>query len=554
MMGNFIKRYKYRILTTSAALLCSVPFIIAAFRHSYVSGDDILTHMQRIEGMISSFRAGHIPARLHLGTLGGFAYGMGLFYPQLFLVVPAFLRILGINFILTTNGFWVLINILTGLSTFFCVFRITDSGKGALCGAAVSLFSYYRLADLFYRGSVGETTVFIFTPLLITGLYEIYTHKPKGKIWVIIGLTGILYSHLFSFLFTVILLALFLLFTAPVWIRDRDIRRDLISAGSISMLAGAGFWMPFLEQYLTAVVLAANGNALSPYRSAVPFQTTLSIIDYWRCGQTELLKDPVLLAYPAALLAFLFGKKNNWKLVSALLLTGSAGLVLSSTLFPWESFGSLHHLLQFPWRMMFLTVVSLPIALGISTGGLKNRAGNWLVPVIVVFYCLIAAVPVMDHIISGYILPSPGYRAIVNDVGAGDYLPEGADLQMIKELGRKIVSADEDHFSEIEYKESGLYGELIYQSNEPVDIEFPFLYYKGWTFRNDGDKAQPAVRGPHGLVQVRIPAAPNGTVRVFYQKTVWQWAGDFLSLFGIISFVYMCKKSMSGRKHEKRKE
>ena len=197
---EFQSHLKYLAVVILFAVLCGIPFLIAAVRHSYVSGDDILTHMQRVEGMLSSFRSGHIPARLHLSTLHGYAYGMGFFYPQLLLLIPLLMRLLGMNFILSTNGFLVLINLLTGFSTYFCVFRITKSKLGAVCASAAALFSYYRLADLFYRGSIGETTVFIFTPLLILGIYETFKSKKTGMIWTIIGLTGILYSHLFSFL------------------------------------------------------------------------------------------------------------------------------------------------------------------------------------------------------------------------------------------------------------------------------------------------------------------------------------------------------------------
>ena len=517
------------------AVICGIPFIIAAVRHSYVSGDDILTHMQRVEGMLSSIKTGHIPARLHLKTLCGYAYGMGFFYPQLLLVIPLIGRLLGLNFILTTNGFLVLINILTGLSTYFCVYRITKSKPGALCAAAASLFGYYRLADLTYRGSIGETAVFIFTPLLILGLYEIYRSQRSGLIWMVIGLSGILYTHLFSFIFSGIIILIFLLITSCKWILNKSIRSLLVISAGISLLITASFWLPFIEQYFSIDILAKTGNPVSPYRPAVPFKTTLNIISYWWRDMPSYLYDPLLAVYPVILAGIVFGEKKYRGFLVVMLLTGSAGFYLSSNLFPWDKAEKIHHLIQFSWRMMFIPSAVLPAAAGVSIGSIKNNKTQNILTALFSLLFIFSAVPVLMNVTDKYILQSPGYRGVQNDVGAGDYLPTGADIEWIKSHGKNIFF-DPDKISStptFRYDENGLHAELQYTLSENMEAEFPFLYYKGWYCQSGNDKPQAAEKGPHGLILCDIHAADENNVKVYYQKTPLQWLADFLSCVGL---------------------
>lgn len=540
IVGNKKKEFQSHLKYFGAvilfAALCSIPFLIAAVRHSYVSGDDILTHMQRVEGMLSSFRAGHIPARLHLSTLQGYAYGMGFFYPQLFLLIPLLMRLLGMNFILSTNGFLVLINLLTGFSAYLSSYRITKSKPGAACAAAAALLSYYRLADLFYRGSIGETTVFIFTPLLILGIYETFQSKKTGIIWTIIGLTGILYSHLFSFLFSVLILSIFLLAASTIWIKKKTIRNCLGISIGISILLTASFWLPFLEQYFSVDILAKTGNPVSPYRPAVPFLSSMRIISYWWWDLPAHLYDPILLTYPVFLISLLFGKKNNSAFSVILVLIGSAGFFLSSDLFPWEQFESIHRVIQFPWRMMFLPASVLPIVLGVSVSNLKKKNLQLILFGLTAFLIGFSSIPVLENVISNYILLSPGYRAVLNDVGAGDYLPTGADLTWIKNQGRNVYfeEAELNQITQHSYREEGLKAELQYSTGHDTEVEFPFLFYKGWYYQTNNQQPQPVQHGPHGLVLCKIPSSVDGTVQVFYKKTPLQWTGDILSICGFI--------------------
>ena len=379
--------------------------------------------------------------------------------------------------------------------------------------------------------------------MLILGIFETYRQKRSGLIWTVIGLSGILYSHMFSFIFTGIIVLVFLLITSYKWITNKSVWKLLWISAGISMLLTASFWLPFLEQYFSVDILAKTGNEASPYRPAVPLDSALRIISYWWRNMPSYLYDPLLLVYPVVLAGIIFGGKKYRVLLIVLVLTGSAGFYLSSTLFPWERAESIHRIIQFPWRMMFLPSAALPIAAGVSIGSLKNRNMQKILAALASLLFVLFAVPVLKNVTDNYILLSPGYRGIQNDVGAGDYLPTGAEIERIKDQGKNIsfdtykINVD----PVLNYSENGLHAELQYTLSEDAEAEFPFLYYKGWYYQLGTDQPRPAEKGPHGLVLCDLPSADENVVKIFYQKTPLQWLADLLSFAGLAVFLSVIK-------------
>lgn len=344
------------------------------------------------------------------------------------------------------------------------------------------------------------------------------------------------------------------------------------------MLLTASFWLPFFEQYFSVDILAKTGNPVSPYKPAVPFRSTLRIISYWWLDLPSYLYDPILLTYPVFLISLFFEKKENTTIQNTaakhegqstvpasqqqgncprllrseqlrknntfsviLVLIGSAGFLLSSNLFPWDQFESIHRIIQFPWRMMFLPASVLPIVLSVSVSNLKKKNLQLIFLGLTALLLGLSSIPVLKNVIDNYILLSPGYRAVLNDVGAGDYLPSGSTLTWIKNHERNVYFEEEiNQNTQRSYHEEGLKAELQYSAEHDTEAEFPFLYYKGWYYQTDNHQPQPAQHGPHGLVLCKIPSSVEGSVKVFYKKTTLQWTADILSICGaiILGIVY----------------
>ena len=54
-------------------------------------GHDLLFHLFRIDGIADGLQSGQFPVRLYGNDLNGYGYGVSMFYPELFLYVPALL-------------------------------------------------------------------------------------------------------------------------------------------------------------------------------------------------------------------------------------------------------------------------------------------------------------------------------------------------------------------------------------------------------------------------------------------------------------------------------
>ncbi len=521
------------IVLTLLACAAGLPFVYAAVGHNYVDGDDILTHMQRVEGIVSALKAGHLPAYLHLSTLGGYAYGMGFFYPQLTLILPVLLRLLGMSAPLAANICIFGLEFLTAFSFYFCARRLTDSAASGLTAGILGIFSYYRLVDQYYRGAAAESIALAFMPLLILGVCEIVRDRRSGVKWMIIGLCGILYSHLLSAVFALAGLAVFAIGAGICFLIQKrkprkSVCRNFAAALFLSFLLTAAFWLPFLEQYFT-VPLRVKTDAEFPTRDALSLQNTLRIVINWFKQLPEGRYDLVLLAVPLTIAALIFGKKNRGT-AAVLMLGGIAALLLSSNLFPWESLPALKRFLQFPWRLQFLAAAMLPLAGGLAVGDLNRRGVRAGITFLCAGVSLWTTTPLMQNVMENYIQPFPGYKVIRDNVGAGEYLPEGAEVADLTEHGDWPWT--EDGVTVIHYSEDGLSAELRYRSDADSEAELPFLWYRGWTVNGE-----PASMGPHGLVQVDLPAAEDGTVTVEYRITALQFLSWLLTLIGVFGCV-----------------
>lgn len=530
-----VKKKDVAALIVLMFLACavSIPFVFASVGHCYVDGDDILTHMQRVEGIVSALKAGHLPAYLHLSTLDGYAYGMGFFYPQLTLILPVLLRLAGMNEPLTTNICLFGLVFLTAFSFSFCVRRLSGSLSAGLTAGILCLFSYYRLVNQYYRGAAAESIALAFMPLLILGVCEITRDRRSGVKWMTIGLCGILYSHLLSAVFALAGLVLFGIGAAVCCLIQKrkprkSVCRSFADALVLSFLLTAAFWLPFLEQYF-AVPLRVKTDAAFPMRNALSLQNTLRIVINWFRQLPEGRYDPVLLAIPLTIAALIFGKKNRG-MAAVLALGGIGAMLLSSQLFPWGNLPALHKLLQFPWRLQFIAAAMLPLAGGLAVGDLNRRGLRVGIVILCAGISMWAAMPLIQHVTENYIQPFPGYKAIRDNVGAGEYLPDGAEVAEITEHGK--MPWTEDGVTVIAYSENGLSAELRYSADTDSAAELPFLWYRGWIVNGE-----PASMGPHGLVQVDLPAAEDGTVTLKYQTTALQFLSRLLTLVGIFGCV-----------------
>lgn len=154
------------ILVVFASLPLFDPYLI--------TGHDMGFHLERIEALTANLRFGQFPSRISSDWLGGKGYAASIFYGDLFLLIPAVLRLLGASVQLSYKTYIFLVNVATVGVSMYCFKRFIGSRLGAIIASVVYVLSPYRLLCIYSRAAVGEYTALIFYPLVFLGLMRLY--------------------------------------------------------------------------------------------------------------------------------------------------------------------------------------------------------------------------------------------------------------------------------------------------------------------------------------------------------------------------------------------
>jgi hypothetical protein len=164
-------------------------------------GHDIEFHLNRIACVASEISRGNIPIRIYSDMLNGYSYATPLFYCDSFLYLPALLYLAKIPLSTCYQIYIVVINALTILFCYMCLGKMTKDRKLVYLGVFLYVMAPYRLVNIYTRAAVGEFTAMTFFPLVILGFWNLYTLEKcsfKECIPTVLGLSGIIQSHIIS--------------------------------------------------------------------------------------------------------------------------------------------------------------------------------------------------------------------------------------------------------------------------------------------------------------------------------------------------------------------
>ncbi len=206
------RRRKYAVPLILAGI--TVAACLPLFSNYLYFGHDIDYHLQRISAMAAELSYGQFPVRMTTDTLNGYGYANSLCYCELFLTLPALLYNAWLPLRTCYQVYIFVVTLSTAIIAYCSFGKITASRKLGLLGAALYTLSCYRLVCTYIRASVGEYTAITFLPLVLVGLYNIYTtEKPRFAQWVpmAFGMAALVQCHLLSCELIALLLVVFCL-------------------------------------------------------------------------------------------------------------------------------------------------------------------------------------------------------------------------------------------------------------------------------------------------------------------------------------------------------
>lgn len=359
---EFIKRPKVYtvIFLTLIIIITSEALLIPGI----AKGADIDYHLSRIEGIAQCLKVGDIKALLHPRLNG---YANGLFYPQVFLYIPAILVVLGMKTIPAYKVFLFITNIATTLVMYFCIKSITSNRRTGLIGAGLYASCTYRMANLFWIAGLGVVQAFIFVPLVILGLYEVFYRNYKKWYILSIGILGLIYSHIISFVIVIVFMCLpVVLINILKLFRDKQRLKYFIYSIIIVLLMSAFFILPFLEQYFTAkLYLNTRTIQTNLTRKDSIISLPWNIVGIYASAYEKELDGYIFSKLGVGLFIFMFSivyiclnkkfKKEIYNKYLIFLTSISVIYTLSTSMgFIWK-YLSIFNSIQFTWRLHLIS-------------------------------------------------------------------------------------------------------------------------------------------------------------------------------------------------------
>lgn len=550
-------------LCFAAVIILQIKFMMPLDKPLY--GHDLGYHMlrtealkQRIEDM--NFFNGGIDYLFYNGA----GYASSLAYPDMLLYIPAFLRIAGVGIGLSMSIFLIVCNILSYLSMFICVRKISGSPVCGTIAAVVFSLSQYRLDNMFTRFALGEIQAYIFWPIIIYGLYDLIFEDFKKPYVIGIGITGMLLTHTVS---TALALGLCVIYVLLFIKRLIKCPKKFLKLGITALIVAAitsFYWIPLLE-FMSAcdLTVAHPRNAASQFAGDfinlfkdIPLMYSdagMGIVIFMLCiPRIALCKNSPI--YKS--LKISETDKKRPKLLAAadsFMIIGFLLCIAATDAAPWKILAHILDFLQYPYRLFALAAALIAIAAAIFIYCLtkftnSQKTGMVIVTILTVIYsCIHIQTIAPIHLDK---LPDDHFEYSENtfDISYGEWLPWATQINIgyAKTMTDKLVLSNGQGVSFGRYNG---YLEFILPDEGADYADVPFIWYKGYTAADETGKELEISMSDIGFVRVDTSDA-QGKIKVQYKITPLKILSYFITLAAIIVLIIMIIRKIILRKRK----
>ena len=553
------RRYAVPLVLAGIALAASLPL----FSNYLYFGHDLDYHLQRITAMAAELSYGQFPVRLTTDSLNGYGYANPLCYCELFLTLPALLYNAWLPLRTCYQVYIFAVTLATAAIAYYSFGTITASRKLGLLGAGLYTLSCYRMVCIYVRAAVGEYTAIAFLPLILAGLYNIYTtEKPRFAQWapMAFGMAALVQCHLLSCELIALLLVVFCLLRLRETLRPARLLAWL-KAALLALALSAWYFFPFLIS-TREINLMVNGPLIGKIQGQGTY--LVQLFSPFGCGyggtadgtsndMTLTLGLPLAAGFVLVIYCLL--RRERWQQQETLRRMQTAfgfamlTLVLSLRVFPWDGVqnwlgraaGKMAGMFQYPWRFLSLATVLLCLAVLLAVQLLQEknvRLAKGAAAALAACALLTVGV-VQTQITTG--MSEQAYNVFLNRqpnaaTGVGEYLIDGTS-------GYETIWAQPKPGSEelqlLSYEKRGGKAYLTVENDgDAADISVPIFNYGHYYAADEatGD-AYALGTGENARITLNIPAGYTGTIVIAYHAPVYWRAFELVSLLALIGSV-----------------
>ncbi len=480
-----LKKAKPYIIIAAATLIALSIFL----NHGYPTGHDLAYHASSIIGMTNHSFWDIFTSKIFGFMSNDFGFGEGLFYPPFAHIIAAVIyKLIGsvASVFITLKIFYFLTMFFSGVFFRKLILLITKNEKAALFSSIFYITTPYFIADIVVRCAMAETTMFLFMPITLIGIYHLlHDNYKKFLIYFTIGCVGLIHSHLVLMMYFALLCCLGF---APK-IKEFFHKKRLLYFG-LSVFITALMSLPFLVPMLEN----KNNADYNVFRDG--FMTSVNFIEKSRVPPDYLLTiDKVFEESPVPFYLSFFGiialgyalfkyrkikNDNNAPFLLFALIITPICLFCSTTLFPWNFVPHPLLYIQFSWRLLSFVSLGMAIIVGICLPKMEVEFGK-IIYIILALSCLFSVAQInnyksSDDIFQKDLATSANYIV--------DHAPvEITGQEIIETHTHDIISSDKNiditnissNTPDLAFKVSGV--------KSPVTITLPRYYYLGYDIK-----------------------------------------------------------------------
>jgi len=175
------KEYVYYIIIILVALVLCAPLYTKGFIESH----DGVYHFSRNYATNKAILSGQVPPLIVSNFCKGFGYGWNIFYPPLETYISGLFSLF-VSSLDAMKLTIIIAMIISGISMFKLIEKVTGNKDMALITAALYISSTYFLSNIYCRMAVGEIISYMFLPILLYGLYDIFYDKGNENYYLTI--------------------------------------------------------------------------------------------------------------------------------------------------------------------------------------------------------------------------------------------------------------------------------------------------------------------------------------------------------------------------------
>lgn len=564
-LKNNLNNIKHKIGEKKELLVIATIVIISLFPLYYpgfIYTHDGIIHLFRTQGMYKNLCNFDIFNRIYYNMANGIGYGWGIFYPPLSALIPAVFMYFGVSLFTAEKLFIILASIFAGIFAYKLFMELYKNKFCAMLVAILYVLSPYKINQALIRGAMGEILVFTFLPLVFLGLTKILKCEGKYKYYFILGMTGIIYSHVISIIYTTIFGVIFLLLNYKKLFKKKVIVDLLISSIIIIVLA-LPVLVPMLEHQMSNNYVISSIETDVKDRVVHPGQLIGSSFEGKEVENTSYYSNDkemnymIGLPFLVILLLFPFMYKKIKEddgirniIIYVILLAISTFMMV----FPgiWNKINILDTI-QYPWRLLLYSVLFISIISGYIIKQLLKEENKYMIFIIIISYCLLftlmigANVRLAKTLSSEFdfanqeIMEDADYGTLSFSIGyAHEYLPNNMSTEVIAQKGKNIDIVRGNAEILESCTDKNIMKIKVKNNEENTKIEIPLIYYEGYSIKlkseNEEERSINYEMSENGFIVINLGKISEYEILIKYTGTTVYKMCDILAIITLIGY------------------